>query len=163
MTATLPKPKVNPSLVPPAEDPSDPFWQNAACAALSGLLGGAHLGALEAVRQAVSCADLMAQAKTLYQPPVPEGNLVPTSLSAGAVGGANNTFEVNTNGNPAEWSATSSDSWITVTSPIAPETGDSGVAFDVAPNVGAARTGTIAISGLNLTFTVNQAASAIGG
>lgn len=162
MIATLPKPKVNPSLVPPAEDPSDPFWQASACAALSGLLGGAHLGELEAVRRAITCADLMTQAKTLYQPPVPEGNLVPTSLSAAAIGGANNTFEVNTNGNPAEWLPSSGESWITVTSPTTPETGDSGVVFNVAANGGAARSGTIAISGLNLSFTVNQA-SAIGG
>lgn len=69
-----------------------------------------------------------------------------------AVTGGSGTFGVTA---PAgcSWSATSNDSWITATSG-----GDGGagtVSYSVAPNTGAARTGTITVAGQ--TFTITQA------
>jgi hypothetical protein len=53
------------------------------------------------------------------------------------------------------WTASSNDSWITVTSG-ARGTGTGAVAYSVAANTGGARSGTITIAGQ--TFTVSQAA-----
>jgi len=54
--------------------------------------------------------------------------------------------------NGCNWSATSNDSWITITSGTG--NGNGQVTYNVASNSGSARTGTISIAGL--TFTVNQ-------
>ena len=62
-----------------------------------------------------------------------------------------------TAGDGCEWTASSNAAWITVTAG-ASGSGNGTVAFSVAPNPGAARTGTISIAGH--TFTVNQAAAA---
>jgi uncharacterized delta-60 repeat protein len=70
-----------------------------------------------------------------------------------AAGGGGN-FNVSTSAGCA-WTAQSNDSWITITGGSSGD-GNGTVTFTVAPNTGAARTGTITAAGL--TFTVNQAA-----
>jgi hypothetical protein len=100
------------------------------------------------------------QPPELPPPNVPEPSLDPSSLNASAAGGPSNLFDVITDGDPTEWTATSNKSWITVIDPVDPTTGDEPVTFAVLNNTGAARNGVITISGLNLTFTVNQAAGA---
>ena len=77
----------------------------------------------------------------------------PSSQSIGASGGAGSPVDVSTTGN-CSWTAASNAAWITVTSG-ATGTGDGEVAFSVAANTGAARTGTLTIAGQ--AFTVNQA------
>ena len=77
----------------------------------------------------------------------------PSSQSIGASGGAGSPVDVSTTGN-CSWTAASNAAWLTVTSG-ATGTGDGEVAFTVAANTGAARTGTLTIAGQ--TFTVNQA------
>jgi hypothetical protein len=139
------------------------FWEASFNAALTGAMAGLRMGALEATRLASNCADLALSARTEYwtepAPPVPY--LVPTNLNAAAAGGGSNSFEVNTDGSTTEWTATSADPWIVVNSPTTAETGDGSVTFTVSPNVTVARTGQISISGLNLVFTVNQAAASV--
>ena len=63
-----------------------------------------------------------------------------------------------TAGSGCAWTTGSNASWITVTS-AASASGPGAVAFSVATNTGAARTGTITIAGQ--TFTVSQAASPV--
>jgi hypothetical protein len=92
------------------------------------------------------------------QPPQP--SLSPTSLDASAAGGPSNLFNVIADGDPTEWMATADVAWLTVIDPVEPKTGDGTVLYAVAANTGASRNGTITISGLNLVFTVDQAAGA---
>lgn len=136
------------------------FWEQTFSAALTGAMSGMRLGALEATRLASNCADLSLTAREEYwtepAPPVPY--LVPTNFNATAAGGSG-SLEVNTDGSTTEWTATSSDPWLQVDSPTAPETGDGSVTFTINPNVGVARTSQISISGLNLVFSVNQPAA----
>lgn len=89
-------------------------------------------------------------------PPSPGCNatISPTSQNIGAAGGAG-TATV-TSASTCQWTAASNASWITVTSG-AMGAGNGSVAFSVAANSGAARTGTLTIAGR--TFTVMQAAS----
>jgi hypothetical protein len=86
-------------------------------------------------------------------PPTCTANISPTSQNV-AAGGGTGTVTV-TAGTTCQWTATSGATWITVTSGAA-GTGNGSVAFSVANNTGAARTGTLTIGGR--VFTVSQAA-----
>ena len=79
----------------------------------------------------------------------------PTNQSIGAAGGAGTRVSVSTTSGCA-WSASSTATWITVTSG-ASGTGPGNVNFSVAANTGAVRNGTLTIAGQ--TFTVTQAAN----
>jgi len=84
----------------------------------------------------------------------------PTSQSFPSTGG-NGTIAVTTNSANCPRTATTTDSWITITGG-ASGTGNGNVTFTVANNSGASRTGTITIAGETLpgqTFTVTQAGS----
>lgn len=76
----------------------------------------------------------------------------PTSQNFGSGGGTGNVNVTTTAG--CNWTAVSNAGWITVTGG-ASGTGNGVVTYSVAPNAGAARTGTITIAGR--TFTVSQA------
>jgi hypothetical protein len=82
--------------------------------------------------------------------------IAPTSQSIAAPGGAGTPVAVSTSSGCA-WTASSNASWLTITSGTA-GTGNGTVAFSVAANTGAARSGTLAVGGQ--TFTVTQAAVA---
>ena len=79
----------------------------------------------------------------------------PTSHPAPAAGGSAGPVTVSTSSG-CPWTAASHAPWITITSG-ASGTGNGGVEFNVAPNTGAARSGTLTIA--DETFTVNQAAA----
>jgi hypothetical protein len=81
-------------------------------------------------------------------------SISPGSQSFPAAGGSG-SISVQTQG-ACDWNASSNAPWITVTSPTG--RGSGVVAFTVAANTGAARTGTISVA--NGTFTVSQAAGA---
>ncbi len=78
----------------------------------------------------------------------------PTSASLSAIGGTGSIGVTAPAG--CTWTATESASWISFTS-AANGSGNGSVGFVVLPNLGTARSDTIAIAGL--TFTVNQAAA----
>jgi len=80
----------------------------------------------------------------------------PSSQNVAGSGGVG-TIAITTTGD-CGWTATSRDSWISISSG-ASGTGNGSVAFTVAANAGAARTGTVEVSG-GRTFTVAQ--SSIG-
>jgi hypothetical protein len=82
--------------------------------------------------------------------------IAPTSQNVAAAGGTGAPVTVTTT-SACRWTASSSASWITVTSG-ATGTGNGSVGFTVAANTGAARTGTLTIA--TRAFTVNQAAAA---
>jgi hypothetical protein len=88
-------------------------------------------------------------------PPSCSYSLSPTSQSIGAGGGTGSVGV--TAGAGCGWKATSNDPWIIVTAGVS-GSGSGTFAFSVAPNTGAARTGTIAVA--NQTFTVQQDAAA---
>jgi hypothetical protein len=88
-------------------------------------------------------------------------SLNPASLNAPASGGPSNVFQVIAGEFSTEWSAVSDDSWLTVIDPMGPVTGNASVLFAVADNAGAARSGSITITGFDLVFEVNQAAAAV--
>ena len=78
---------------------------------------------------------------------------VPASASVGAIGGP---FTVNVTATATcSWSTTSNVSWLTVVSGSG--SGSGTVTYDVAPNTGPPRSGTLTIAGS--TFTVSQAGS----
>jgi Putative binding domain, N-terminal len=79
----------------------------------------------------------------------------PTSVNA-AAGSATGTVNVTTT-SACTWTATSNAPWITVTGG-ASGSGNGAVAYSIAANTGAARSGTVTIAGQ--AFTVNQAAAA---
>jgi|GEM_PF-4569285 len=82
--------------------------------------------------------------------------LTPSNVLSGADGGSN-SFQINTSSNCA-WSATSTDSWITITTGTG--TGNGTVSFTVQTNTAQqTRTGTILVGGQ--TFTVNQSAATV--
>lgn len=83
----------------------------------------------------------------------------PNSRNFDSGGGVSGLAVAASAGN-CNWTATSNDGWITITSG-ASGTGNGVVAFSVAANTGVARTGTITVAGQ--TFTVNQNASALAG
>ena len=76
--------------------------------------------------------------------------LTPTSQSFGANGGTG-TVQVAT-GNGCAWTAVSNEAWLTITSG-ASSNGSSSVGYNVAPNTGSARTGTLTIAGQTFTLT----------
>ncbi len=77
-----------------------------------------------------------------------------SNQTLGANGGTGNVAVSAANG--CTWTATTANAdWLTITSG-ASGSGNGSVAFNVAPNAGAARSGTLTIAGQ--TFTVNQAA-----
>jgi len=88
-------------------------------------------------------------------PPACNATISPTSQNVGAAGGPGAPVAVSA-ASTCQWTASSSDSWITVTSG-ASGTGNGTVTFNVAANSGAARTGTLTIAGR--AFTVSQSAS----
>lgn len=88
----------------------------------------------------------------------PAVSLTP-STAAPIIAGGPGTVAVKTGGIMTPWSAVSNVAWITITAPTTPTVGDEDVAYTVASNPGAARTGEIQIAALNLTFVVNQAGS----
>ena len=79
--------------------------------------------------------------------------LNPASAPAPAGGAAGQIFQVQTSAS-CPWTATSNDAWITVTGGAA-GSGTGNVTYDVAPNAGPLRIGTITAGGQ--TFTVTQA------
>ena len=80
--------------------------------------------------------------------------LSPTSVSAGASGGSS-TITITTSG-ACNWVAISNDAFIVLTSPSS-GSGNGSLTFSVGANTGAARVGTITVSGQ--TITVSQAAA----
>lgn len=85
-------------------------------------------------------------------------SIAPASQNMGISGGAGNVITVTTTSSNCSWTAASAASWITI------KTGSSGagngtIAYDVAPNSGTSRTGTININ--EQTFTVSQTGSAV--
>ena len=82
-------------------------------------------------------------------------SLNPTSQSAPSGGGSATPIAVTTAAGCA-WTATTTDSWITIATPVS-GTGNGTVNFSVTANTGAGRTGTITIAGQ--THTVNQPGS----
>lgn len=88
-------------------------------------------------------------------------SLDPENLTAAAVGGPSNQFDVITDEDPTEWTAVSDNPWLTVIEPAEPSTGDGTVLYAVAANAGAARSGSITITGFDLVFSVDQAAAAV--
>ena len=79
----------------------------------------------------------------------------PTSQTAPAGGGAGTAIAVSA-ANGCAWAATSNAPWLTVTSG-ASGSGNGSVAFTIAANTGAQRTGTLTVAGQ--TFTVTQSAA----
>lgn len=80
----------------------------------------------------------------------------PSSENIPATGGAGAPIDIQAQSGCA-WTAASNAPWITITS-ATNGTGNGSVVYTVAPNTGAARTGTLTIAGR--TFTVMQAAAA---
>ena len=76
-----------------------------------------------------------------------------SSQNIGAAGGVGTPVTVSTQ-NGCQWTAASNVSWIAITSGTA-GTGNGSVAFNVAPNTGTARVGTLTIA--SQTLTVSQA------
>lgn len=81
-------------------------------------------------------------------------SIAPTSTSVGASGGPGSVSVTATSG--CSWSATSNDTWITITGGNS-GTGAGAVSYSVGANTGGARSGTITVAGQ--VFTVNQAAA----
>jgi len=82
-------------------------------------------------------------------------SLSPSSQSFDSAGGTG-TAAIQASSTTCSWTATSNDTWITITSAIS-GTGNGAVVFQVQPNMTRlARTGTLTIAGQ--TFTVNQGA-----
>ncbi len=81
-------------------------------------------------------------------------SLIPTIANVSGGGGAG-SFDVNASGPCGTWMATSNANWITINT--VGGNGSGTINYTVAPNTGAARTGTITAAGL--TFRVNQAAA----
>lgn len=80
----------------------------------------------------------------------------PSTRNHGSTGATGQTLTVTAN---VPWTATATESWITVTSgQSAP--GNGTVSYSVGPNIGLLRSGTITVSGggMNAIFTLNQAA-----
>ncbi|HEX3451006.1 MAG TPA: BACON domain-containing carbohydrate-binding protein [Isosphaeraceae bacterium] len=86
-------------------------------------------------------------------------SLDPSSLDASASGALSNLFNVIAGEFSTEWMAIPDDSWLTVIDPVGPVTGNASVLYAVAANEGAARNGSITITGFDLVFSVNQAAA----
>lgn len=97
------------------------------------------------------------------QTPPPDPNdctytLSSLSLAVDPDGDTGLRFDVTASSTNCEWTVTSNDNWITITS-LGSMTGSGTVFFDVDANAGADRQGTISVAGQ--TFTITQAA--VGG
>ena len=96
------------------------------------------------------------QRVTVTQAPAPvdcNGSITPTSQSVGAAGGSG-TINVSAP-ETCTWVSVSNASWIQITAGVS-GSGNGVVSYTVAPNTGAARTGTLSIAGR--AFTVTQSA-----
>lgn len=111
--------------------------------------------AIASQRPSVTQAAVSVPAPPPSPPPACNATISPTSQNISAAGGAGTPVTVSA-GSTCQWSATTNVSWITVTAG-ATGTSNGSVAFSVAANSGAARTGTLTIAGR--AFTVTQAAS----
>jgi hypothetical protein len=82
----------------------------------------------------------------------------PSDTSVPNTGAPTGTIQVAAGGSMAPWTAVPSDSWITITSPTAPQQGDGTITYAVAnnPTTGTPRSGTINVTGLNLVFDITQ-------
>ena len=91
---------------------------------------------------------------------VPPVTLSPTSASP-AIGGGAGSFTVTVTGYGVSgtwfWDKDASAAWLTVTSPLTPQTASGTLNYNVAANGGVARSANIYVNGK--TFTVNQAGS----
>jgi all-beta uncharacterized protein/BACON domain-containing protein len=110
--------------------------------------GGARSGTLAVAGQTFT----VSQAAVPPPPPPCTFSISPTSQTVDATGGSG-SVTVTASAATCGWTASSNASWITVTSG-ASGTGNGSVGFAVAPNSGAAQTGTITIAGQ--TFSVTQ-------
>jgi hypothetical protein len=109
--------------------------------------GAARTGTLTIAGQAVTLSQAAA-ATCSY-------TIAPPSQSMPDTGGAN-SVAVTASAASCQWTAVSNAAWITITAG-ATATGSQSVAYTVAANTGAARSGTLSIAGQ--TFTVDQAAA----
>ena len=107
--------------------------------------GGARNGSMTIAGQTFPVTQAAAPAPCTY-------SINPTSQSIGS-GGGNGTIAV-TAGAGCGWSATSAVGWIVVATG-ASGSGNGSTTITIAPNTGAARSGTVTIAGH--TYTVNQA------
>jgi len=98
-------------------------------------------------------ATIAGQTFTVTQAGACVSTIDPTSQAAPAAGGTAAPVAV-TSPAGCDWSATTATSWLTITNG-ASGTGNGTVEFQVAENIGPARTGTLSIAGR--THTVNQA------
>ena len=114
--------------------------------------GASRTGSMTVAGQTFS----VTQAAAPPPPPPPQScsySINPTSASISAGGANNRKIDVETS-NSCTWTATSNAPWITIRSGAAGK-GDDEVEYDVAPNPGPARQGTLTVA--TRTFTVNQA------
>jgi phosphatidylserine/phosphatidylglycerophosphate/cardiolipin synthase-like enzyme len=93
------------------------------------------------------------QAAGTPPPPTCTFTIAPTSQNVAETGGSGSTT-VTASSQTCPWTAAPNASWLTITSGSS-GMGDGTVTFDVAPNSGGARTGTLTVA--SNTFNVNQA------
>jgi len=104
----------------------------------------------------VQAAKTSADATTMVSGTASGFGLNPSSANVGS-GGGSGTITVTAPSSTASWTAVdNTPAWITLTS-AAGGTGNGTVGYQVAPNPGVARTGTLTIA--NLTFTIMEAGS----
>jgi hypothetical protein len=111
--------------------------------------GAERSGTLTIAGQTVTVTQAAVAVPCTYQ-------VAPLQQSIAAPGGAGSPISV-TAGPACTWTASTTASWITITSAVS-QTGNGAVAFTVEANTGAARDGTLTIAGQ--TVTVSQAAGA---
>jgi hypothetical protein len=109
--------------------------------------GGARTGTLTVAGQTFTIDQAGAPAPCTF-------SIAPTSQNLSEAGGTGSTDVTASMGN-CTWTATSNADWIAVTSGASGR-GNGRVDYSVAPNPGAARSGTISVAGQ--TLTVNQSA-----
>jgi hypothetical protein len=89
-------------------------------------------------------------------------SLSPASLTnVPAAGAPTGTIQVKAGGSNAPWMAVPSDpTWITITTPTSQQQGDGSITYTIAANAGTGtRTGSIFVTGLGLTFAIDQMGS----
>jgi len=117
--------------------------------------GAARNGTLTIAARTFTVAQVAAGAPPPPPPPACTYSIAPNSQNADAAAGTGAVTV--TAGVGCIWTATSNAPWITITAGAA-GTGNGAVAFTIAANTGAARSGTLTIAGQ--VFTVMQAAAA---
>jgi hypothetical protein len=124
----------------------------------SGTGGGtvAYNAAVNTGAERTGTLTIAGQTFTVTQSAACSYTINPASQAAAAGGGAGTTIGVTT-ANGCAWTATSNAAWLTISSG-ASGTGNGSVAFTIAANTGAQRTGTLTVAGQ--TFSVTQAAPA---